>query len=520
MGGATFYIHIGVHKTGTKSIQSALSDNRDTLLGHGINSFPGDPNHGPVLISLLADYPHNDTRNIRRHVDTPEKAASFNASSRHEITKTLARNRSPKMVISGEGLSGLSEAEIQRFKQMLAPYAVAYRIIVYVRDPYEYANSASLQRLKSGSALDVWDRKVPLPGYRRRLSRYIQAFGRENVDIRIFNPRAFVGGDLVADFLAAIGESPELAKSLKTVRANQSMSHEAAMILSETNKAIPQYVDGRASRARAFGFHTYIVDVPGEKFAIDPNEYMRHESEVRAEIEWLSEIMGEPVFGPAKPRPTSEPRWAEATVRSIKQVVSDMVLELQELEKDRHLPRIPRPAIPAGLEWLREAYGVPAPGNTETQPAVVPQFDQASVQALGCFLHAIALTIQHLTAEQSADRGRFLIWISRRWAENHFREVVRLNPASARGQYRLSQAHLLLGHIVEARKAAEIAAQLAPNRALFRRWLRLVDAAQRWLFKPPPASLQPTQHKSRHARPARRAAVKAGANQKKARRAP
>ena len=47
----TFYIHIGVHKTGTKSIQHALSENRETLLAHGINSFPGHPNHGPTLIS-------------------------------------------------------------------------------------------------------------------------------------------------------------------------------------------------------------------------------------------------------------------------------------------------------------------------------------------------------------------------------------------------------------------------------------------------------------------------------------
>ncbi len=99
---------------------------------------------------MLSDHPHEDVRNIRRHVDTPEKAASLNASTRYKITKALKRNRSPKMVISGEGLSGLLETEIERLKQMLGPYAAAYRIVVYVRDPYEYCNSAYLQRLKSG----------------------------------------------------------------------------------------------------------------------------------------------------------------------------------------------------------------------------------------------------------------------------------------------------------------------------------------------------------------------------------
>ena len=331
----TFYIHIGVHKTGTKSIQHALSENRETLLAHGINSFPGHPNHGPTLISLLSQYPHEETRNLRKHVDTPEKAASFNASIAHEITRALARNRSPKMVISGEGLSGLAETEMHRLKQLLGRYAAAYRIIVYVRDPYEYSNSAYLQRLKAGSVLGDHDRNIPLPNYQRKLERFIRAFGRENIDIRVFNPKRFVGGDLVPDFLSAIGESPELAKSLDVVRANESMSHEAALILSETNKVIPSFVDGRGSRVRAFGFHTYIVGIKGEKFSMDPADYLQHEAEVLTDIEWLNRTMGEAVFGPTVPRPPSTPRWGEATIDSIKALVSELRAELKKVQTTR-----------------------------------------------------------------------------------------------------------------------------------------------------------------------------------------
>jgi tetratricopeptide (TPR) repeat protein len=498
----TFYIHIGVHKTGTKSIQHTFSENRDKLLTHGINYLPGEPNHGPNLISLLSDYPHEDARNIRRQVDTPEKAASYNASTRYEITKALARNRSPKMVISGEGLSGLSEPEMDRLKQMLGPYAAAYRIIVYVRDPYEYYNSASLQRLKSGGLLGARSRKIPLPNYRRKLERHIRSFGRENIDIRIFDPRRFVNGDLVSDFLVALGESPQLAQDLNIIRSNQAMSHEAAMILSETNAVIPTHVEGRANRARASGFHTYVTDIEGEKFTMDPARYLEHEAEIMADIEWLNQTIGEPVFGRTTPRPPSVPRWGEETVRSIKKVVSGMALELQRLEKDPHLPPIPRPALPAELEWLREAYGEAAPGHAKVQSAV-PHFDQAMVRALGCFLHAVALTIQHMKAARFARRGRLLIWVSPRRAENYFREVVRSNPASADAQYRLSQAHLLRGHVIEARRTAEAAAQLAPDRALYARWLRLVKAAERWLFKPPPAPAEPVQRKRRHVRPVR-----------------
>jgi hypothetical protein len=143
------------------------------------------------------------------------------------------------------------------------------------------------------------------------------------------------------------------------------------------------------------------------------------------------------------------------------------------------------------------------PEDAVAQAPVAPQFDQPSVRALGCFLHALALAIQHLKAERDTSRGRWLIFISPRAAENHLREMVRLNPTGAEGHYRLSQAALLRGHFVEARRAAEAAAQLAPDRGAVRRWLRLVKAAQRWLFRPPPAPVEPVKRKPRHPHPAR-----------------
>jgi tetratricopeptide (TPR) repeat protein len=543
---STFYIHIGVHKTGTKSIQQTLSANRGKLLPRGINYLPGDPNHGPVLISLLSDSPHEDLRNIRRHVDTPEKAASYNASAKHRITQALSRNKSPKIVISGEGLSSRPRKEVERLKQLLAPYAAAYRIIVYVRDPYEYSNSASLQRVKSGSALDIADREIPLPKYRRKLEKFIQVFGRENIDIRIFDPQRFVGGDLIPDFLSALGESAELAKSLEIVRANGSMSHEAALILSETNAAVPAYINGRANRARAFGFHLYVADIVGEKFSIDPHRYTQHEAEILADIAWLARTMGEPVFGRSSPRPASEPRWSKTTVGSVMDVLTEMAARIQQLNGPapgpvrrslrkllRHLGKentaisrvLTRPirqcfplpvrmilfrisksrqqkpnyeiVIPAGLEWLEDAVRQPSSARSETM--TIPNFDGAMIRSVGCFMHHLALTIQHLQAERFAREGRLLIWVSRRAAERHYREVVRLDPANASGQYRLSQAHWLLGHFVPARKAAEAAARLAPGRAAFRRWLRLVQAIERWRFKPPAASVKSEKRKPPHA---------------------
>ncbi|HET7681641.1 MAG TPA: hypothetical protein VFK79_16070 [Xanthobacteraceae bacterium] len=496
-----FYIHIGVHKTGTKSIQHTLSGNRRVLLRHGINSLSGDPNHGPLLISLLADEPHRDSRNIRRHVDTPDKAAAYNASARQAVMRSLARNRSAKFIITGEGLSPRKPQEIERFKQMLAPYAADYRVIVYVRDPYEYANSASLQRLKNGGVLDMPEKKFPLPKYRRNLSRWIKAFGRDNVDIRVFDPKRFIGGDLMSDFLVAIGESPELAKKLNVLRANQSMSHEAALILSEANKTIPALIDGHANRARAFDLHAPVVDIKGEKFAINPEEYLKHEAVALAEIGWLNSILGEPAFGRTQPRPASTPRWSEETVASIKDEVSKLADALRRTGRRFFLPYIEQPPLPPGLEWLRDAYT--GQDTNVTAAPKSPEFNDTTIRALGQFFNDVSLTLQHRKAEWDALRGSLLIWVSPRLAQDHHRNVVRMRPESARGQYRLSQALLLRGHYAQARRAAEAAVELAPRRVTFKLWLKLAVVAERRWHKPPRAAAEGAGPKPRHVRRAR-----------------
>lgn len=430
---ATIYIHIGVHKTGTTSIQQTMYKNSDELLARGINYLPIERNHG-FLLSLLSDKPHEEPINIRRHLDTPEKTASYNASNMQQLTELLSKNRSPKILISSEGLSGISQEAVRRLKQIFDPYAGAYRVVAYVRDPYEYANSAALQRLKSGFTL-ADPGPVPLPHYRRKIENYIRLFGRDNVDIRIFDPAHFVGGDLISDFLVALGEPAQLKDSMEIMRANQSMSHEAAAILSEANIAIPPRVDGRANRARAFSFHVRLTDVKGEKFWMDPDAYLQRESQVLADLDWLHRIVGEPVFGRSAPRAASNARWSDATVDSIKTLVADMASTIRQMQatgrpgfwrslfarrrktKWRFLekkdfsqtfdPDLKDIAIPPGLEWLREAIGLP--GKPEEQSPVTPRFDHATIRELACFLHALSLTIERLRAKQASQdfSGRF-----------------------------------------------------------------------------------------------------------------
>jgi hypothetical protein len=281
-----------------------------------------------------------------------------------------------------------------------------------VRDPYEYVNSACLQGLIAGAALGP-DRKISLPEYRRRLSRYIRFFGREIVDIRVFNPRFFVGGDLISDFMAALELPPEVAASCQALRLNESMSHEAAAILAETNRVIPARVNGVANDARVLDFHSYLTAIKGQKFFIDPQEYLECESRISADIEWLNQTIGAPVFTFTQPRPPSTPQWDEGTVQSIRNLIKEMMSQFARLQ--HNAPGTPLPAFPPTLEWLR-----PASHSTDSEPLTSNShryFDQQVVRDLGCFLHELARAIQQMkTKRKTARPSRFFGWIRRKKA--------------------------------------------------------------------------------------------------------
>lgn len=467
---AQIYLHIGWPKTGTTSIQRVLAENRDTLLSYGVNFFPGRENQGWLISSLLAPEPHKTSTNLKRRVDTPEKAKPVNEAFSKQLTTWLEENTSPKMVISAEVLSRLSEQQLTHFKQLLAPYAAAYRIIVYVRHPYDFANSAALQRLKGGGAiLGKPDWKVSLPEYRRRLSRHIQVFGRENVDIRMFSSQSFVEGDLISDFMAALDLPTEAAAACQAIRLNESMSHEAAIILAQINRMNRHATHGRL-RGRTTSFPAYASAIRGQKFFIDPKEYSKHEPKICADIEWLNQTLGAPVFGFTPPPPASQALWKEETLESIRSLVAEMTAEFDRLR--HYAPKTKFPSISPTLAWLQPSAGS---GQSAPLASAPPNFDEKTVLELASFFDNLAGAIQKMRAAEIGTRSRLLVWTNPRKARAHFKEIVLVNPANVRAQFRLSQAYALCGNFADAHAAAKVATEMAPEHRVYKRWFAILN---------------------------------------------
>ncbi len=209
----TLYLHIGIPKTGTTSIQHFCHENRDILSSNGYfyPDFPfeyiyiGKYRNGSFLETRYVD------REGIRHTDIEEEYFKKGL----EIIKELFMQHD-NLIISNEGVWSACFIRKRGIPRMLrlqedaknAGYKV--KIIVYLRRQDEYLLSWYNQMVKhsinSKNAL-TWEnyykdyKKYIQPDYFKCLKRLEEIFGMENIIVRRFDKKFFKDNSLFADFL-------------------------------------------------------------------------------------------------------------------------------------------------------------------------------------------------------------------------------------------------------------------------------------------------------------------------------
>jgi hypothetical protein len=203
-----------------------------------------------------------------------------------------------------------------------------------VRDPYSYINSAFQQKMRSGRTFEQIIADPPLPLY-RRIDSFFRVFGRDNVDIRIFDPTRFVSGDLIADFLAGIEAAPELAKELKIVTTNVALSHEAALLLNEINKRHPNGKGRRGNPDRADQIRKWLEAIPGQRFRCPRAALAVARPMLLEDLRWLHRALGERVFR-TRPEPDDLlPDWSGESLAALAVLINDMAVQLARVQDER-----------------------------------------------------------------------------------------------------------------------------------------------------------------------------------------
>lgn len=295
---ARILLHIGMHKTGTTSIQAGLAGFSD---GHTRYAQLMRPNHSVDLITLFseraADHPHF----ARLGAAGRQAVARQRAPLDQRLAAELA---TPERVLifSGEALPFLNEAELAAMRDRLRAAADEVRCLAYLREPAGFASSAFQQRVKGGGTR--FD--ISAPKYRDRFERFLNVFGPDKVDFAAFAPERFPDGCIVTDFCTRVGIDPA---GIDKRRTNEAMSAEVvALLLGWNAEGVPGTGNPARVTARVRLIEALRGAFPG-KFRFDAATVQ--EAIDRADCAWV-----EGVAGFALPASAPAPTAGDTGVRS------------------------------------------------------------------------------------------------------------------------------------------------------------------------------------------------------------
>jgi len=302
------FVHIGVHKTGSTSIQQSFFRSRKILAEHGIGyydyteaggEYGARGNHSALIYWLFSKNRAEFAATARKKL-TKEKLTSEVGAIEKSFRQFLGSNNYGIKIVSGEAISLLEPEAVAEFRKYLIKFSQApVRIIAYVRNYYEFMDSVCQQRIKGGAPLAsiaaALEKGQPIlsPRYKFRIEKFRKIFGAENVDVRVFDRECFWNGDLLQDFCKSLGierNYPELVK----IRANESISQASFEAINIYNGLYPfrqgkQYNDNRSSRIRKY------LEKPGEpRFRLMDEKLLRDfDRSTQEDKQYMKELLGE-----------------------------------------------------------------------------------------------------------------------------------------------------------------------------------------------------------------------------------
>jgi hypothetical protein len=239
-------LHVGVHKTGTSSIQQNFSSFNSAELKNKGYIYPifsnGNTNlinHSAVFYSLFTEKPINYHLNIRWGFDSQAKVEDLHRYYKKQLTD-LFSSGSETVIISGEDISSLSMPALQSLKSYLTTECAVdkIKIICATREHSSYLSSAFQEQVKNGSynekILPLLSKKISTM-YEDTLNKFEVIFGRSNLSLYKFEDTINNEKGIFHYFIKQFLPTVKLSE-YKELRTNESLCYEAVELISYINK--------------------------------------------------------------------------------------------------------------------------------------------------------------------------------------------------------------------------------------------------------------------------------------------
>ncbi|MFY0312378.1 hypothetical protein ACFMBG_21055 [Leisingera sp. D0M16] len=258
--------HIGTPKTASTFLQNSFAANAGWLQQQGVlypDLLSRDANHITLFYAAqegLHDFSRDHGLKSRADV------LKFRGRLKDQLASQAAKapDGTHTMLISSENLTGnlVRPQEIANLREIFGDLFSEIRIVAYLRRQDDALLSMYGEYMRRGFnnmrftefLQACMSPKSPAPYlyYRRLLGWWIDAFGKEALDVRLYDRARLAGGDILQDFMTILFETPlpGLQDLSRSPQDNTGLSAPALEFLRQMQPHLPNRKNGAVNPRR------------------------------------------------------------------------------------------------------------------------------------------------------------------------------------------------------------------------------------------------------------------------------
>ena len=338
----TIYLHVGVHKTATSSIQESFGHGRAILASYGYlypvfkRKNENLHNHSEVFYSLFTKYPEEYHINVLKGFNTKDLTNELHRSYKAQFILQLEKFAGENVILSGEDISMFGSNELKNLKDFLVGLTqpnVQIKIIMFCRNPISWACSHIQEVIKGGKTIAqaIEENNIlPKPFYQTKINLLADVFQFDSIQVMQYEEAITHEYGPVGAFLSLIGADKTIAQLLKNDYYNQSPSYEATVLLHSINTQAPRFINNITNPA-LFNYRPTIVQtIPGQKYFLDSKQNATIWKRDQDDVLWLCKEFDLPEYKFIKTSKTKDSeKWNEEVMKSIKLMLPDQPLNIR-----------------------------------------------------------------------------------------------------------------------------------------------------------------------------------------------
>lgn len=362
------FIHIGVHKTGSTTIQESLGRKSEALKSYSFlypvfRSRKADIfNHSVPFVSMFRDNPESYLDNRLNGITTQAGLVCLHQNYELQLTEQIGQFNGNKLIISGEGICTFTIDQLGKLKSFLkrlTPCDVEMQIVMFCRNSVQQIISHTSAIVRSQGL--TLKNCLPQSGihnsyYRQIVLKFIEVFGKENITILRFEDAILHPSGITGALLEAIGAETALISQFKNERFNPASSSEAVSIFSAIHETLPA-VDGLPYSFQG-KTRKLLMNLLGQKFVLPVNVQRKVWELTKVDADWLCATFSLPYYQYKEEEiPAITGRWGAETIKYLHQVMLSLPDPVKKTILDVLLDELKAHKREFSLDKRRELFG-------------------------------------------------------------------------------------------------------------------------------------------------------------------